>query len=264
MGIYDQHLHSKFSYDSRQEMKEYIKCAKAQGDKFFTTTEHMDVDSSITACDMMPDFANLMEERKRLAKKYEIEILNGIEIGYKPVTQDKIEKIISHHPEFDMIIMSIHEEEFGDVATQAILQEKSPEIAFTHYLELVLYAITNFDNFDILGHIDFIIRYVGEIEIKDFKEQLCEIFKVLIEKDKTLEINTRLIEKYKTTKYSEFIIKTYAECGGKKVSLGSDAHILSGYKKNFDKAQQILTENGIMGITAYKKRTPFFMPFENV
>ncbi|MEG1049740.1 MAG: PHP domain-containing protein [Oscillospiraceae bacterium] len=93
MGIYDQHLHSKFSYDSRQEMEEYIIAAKAQGDKIFTTTEHMDLDSSITDCDMVPDFANLLAERSRLAKKYDIEILNGIEIGYKPITQDKIEKV---------------------------------------------------------------------------------------------------------------------------------------------------------------------------
>ncbi|MEG2082467.1 MAG: PHP domain-containing protein, partial [Oscillospiraceae bacterium] len=176
MGIYDQHLHSKFSYDSRQEMEEYIIAAKAQGDKIFTTTEHMDLDSSITDCDMVPDFANLLAERSRLAKKYDIEILNGIEIGYKPITQEKIEKVISHHSEFDVIILSIHEDEYGDVATQALLQNKTPDIAFTHYLELVLYAVTHFSDFDILGHIDFIIRYVGQLDIKKYEKKLIEIF----------------------------------------------------------------------------------------
>ncbi|MEG1972213.1 MAG: histidinol-phosphatase HisJ family protein [Oscillospiraceae bacterium] len=262
MGIYDQHLHSKFSYDSRQEMEEYIIAAKAQGDKIFTTTEHMDLDSSITDCDMVPDFANLLAERSRLAKKYDIEILNGIEIGYKPITQEKIEKVISHHSEFDMIILSIHEDEYGDVATQALLQNKTPDIAFTHYLELVLYAVTHFSDFDILGHIDFIIRYVGQLDIKKYEKKLIEIFKIVIEKGKTLEINTRLIEKYGTVEYSKFVIETYAKCGGVKVSLGSDAHKIDGYKLNFETVKKILMENGISGITAYKNRKPFFMPFE--
>lgn len=242
-------------------MEEYIASAKQQGDKLFTTTEHMDVESRITDCDMVPDFANLYEERKRLAKKYDIEILNGIEIGYRPQTQHKIEKVISHHPELDMIIMSIHEDEFGDVATQAIVQNKTAEVAFYHYLELVLYAIKHFDDFDILGHVDFIIRYAGQVEIEKYEKELQEIFAVLIKKGKTLEINTRLIDQYKTTKYAEMLISTYAKCGGKQVSLGSDAHKIEGYKKNFDKTVELLLQNGITGITAYKKREPFFIPF---
>ncbi|MEG1049739.1 MAG: PHP domain-containing protein, partial [Oscillospiraceae bacterium] len=131
-----------------------------------------------------------------------------------------------------MIILSIHEDEYGDVATQALLQNKTPDVAFTHYLELVLYAVTHFSDFDILGHIDFIIRYVGQLDIKKYEKKLIEIFKIVIEKGKTLEINTRLIEKYGTVEYSKFVIETYAKCGGVKVSLGSDAHKIDGYKLN--------------------------------
>ena len=138
MGIHDQHLHSKFSYDSRQPMEEYVKEAVRQGDKYFTTTEHMDLHSTITDCDMVPDFANLYEERDRLRKAYPIEILNGIEVGYKKCIHSQLEKVISHHSlEWDVVIMSIHENDEAEAETSAVNNHTAAIKAYTDYLSLI-------------------------------------------------------------------------------------------------------------------------------
>ena len=58
----------------------------------------------------------------------------------------------------------------------------------------MLKCVKEYDDFDVLGHIDYIDRYFPDKSIipsfSFYKDQIQEILKVLIEKDKGLELNT--------------------------------------------------------------------------
>ena len=62
------------------------------------------------------------------------------------------------------------------------------------YLDVTLQNIRAFDDFDVYGHIDYIIRYVPDgdrvFSYKKHADQVDAVLKLLIEKGKGIEINT--------------------------------------------------------------------------
>ena len=47
MKLFDCHLHTDLSFDSREPMENYVKQAVAAGDDYFISTEHFDLESHI-------------------------------------------------------------------------------------------------------------------------------------------------------------------------------------------------------------------------
>lgn len=63
----------------------------------------------------------------------------------------------------------------------------------------------------------------------------------LIQKDIALEINTSLLRKGREeTMPEEWILKFYAELGGKKVTIGSDAHRVGELGSHLEAAVQLV------------------------
>lgn len=56
MILHDQHLHSKYSHDSNEELINYIEIANRMGCKYFVTTEHFDLDLVINHEDWIVDY----------------------------------------------------------------------------------------------------------------------------------------------------------------------------------------------------------------
>ena len=87
-------------------------------------------------------------------------------------------------------------------------------------------------DFDILAHLTYPLRYVSfkygrNIDISCFYCKICEIYKVLIERGISLEVNTsRFRERYHYLLTPELpLLDLYLCLGGKRITLGSDAHI---------------------------------------
>jgi histidinol phosphatase-like PHP family hydrolase len=61
-------------------------------------------------------------------------------------------------------------------------------------IEIVLDTVQNYDNFDIFGHIDYIIRYgIFKNKMYDFdtfRPIITEILKIIIRNNKGIEVNT--------------------------------------------------------------------------
>ncbi len=254
MKIYDQHLHSFLSSDCSEKQENYIDIAIEKGLTHFVTTEHLDLSCTSLGFDDVYDIALQDEILKKFQKKYnELTFLKGVELGYKYSRIKDIESI-AHSNNYDVIIMSIHEDEIADCTTKVFLKDLSAKQAYDKYLNLYINMLENISCFDIVGHIDFILRYIDVVQIEEHKDKLVQIFDLIIEKNKSLELNTRFLYRHKDDSYLKYIFTLYYTRGGRKVSLGSDAHTSIDYMGAFDIALILLKDIGFTELSFYQKR----------
>lgn len=254
MKIYDQHLHSLLSFDSSEKWENYLDLAVSRGVTKFVTTEHLDLQCCLLGEDLIPDFQQQNNLIEKLQSKYPgVKLLKGVEIGYKRRLAYENSRIVESG-DFDVVVMSVHDSEVIDVATAGFMVGKTADQGYSEYLRLYKNLVEHSDNFDILGHVDYLLRYIDRIDISKHRGELEDIFKTLIEKKKALELNTRFIYAYNDTSYLEYIFNLYYECGGRMVALGSDGHSADKYMGGFDKAIGLLKNIGFTYLSTYEKR----------
>lgn len=251
MKIIDCHIHSDLSFDSREPMENYIRQAAERGEEYFITTEHFDLESHVMSGeDISADLDRQEMLVKQLTEKYGVKVLFGVEIGWRKSIHHRDVQVSLAKP-FDMIILSVHETEYSDVATPIFREGKTTDQCYDEYLDCITDAIESFDNFDTLAHIDYVLRYVGHTDLAKHKQKLTQIFNMLIERGKSLEINTKTIPDPQAVERMKYIIQLYASVGGQKITLGSDAHSKDRYKNGFDVVIETLKANNINSVRAY-------------
>ncbi len=254
MKLWDCHLHSDLSFDSREPMELYVKKAVSEGDEYFITTEHLDLQSHcIAGGDIAPDFERQKEIIHRLNNKYPIKVLWGIEIGWREDIHYRNLEISRKYP-FDMIILSLHETDYADVSFPDYMRGRTVDECYSEYLGLIINAINSFDNFDTFAHIDYLLRYIGDTDLYRHKEQLTEIFRLLIEKNKALEINTKMFPQKESVRRAKEIIEMYVSLGGEKFTIGSDGHDLRRHKNGFETVKTMLKDAGINSVCCFVNR----------
>jgi len=92
------------------------------------------------------------------------------------------------------------------------------------------------------------------------KDIIDEILKVLIDKEKGLELNTGGIKKgMKDFHPCMDILKRYRELGGEIITIGSDSHDTAHIAEHFDRAAEVLQACGFRYYTVFEKRLPEFI-----
>ena len=259
MNITDTHVHSALSFDSVEPMENYVKKAAEAGDKYFITTEHVDLESHVLdGGDIVRDFEKQAEEIKQLNEKYPVKVLFGAEIGWRRDIHPRCAEIAEKYP-FDMIILSLHETEYADVSYPDYRRGRTVDQCYDEYLGLICDAITNFDNFDTFAHIDYLLRYIGDTDLYRHREKLNRVFALLMEKNKALEINTKIFPRQESVRRAEDIIKMYTEAGGRKFTLGSDSHTADRHRNGFDVVVKLLKKYGINKISMFIGRKEYLM-----
>ncbi len=261
---YDQHMHSSFSADSKEDLENYVKIAKEKHIPYICTCEHFDYLTVVDGTTWIADYPKLMKLHEDLRIKYpSVGFLLGIELGYKRICFDEMVEL-SHKYPFDIIQLSIHDNNKWDYYfPNAFLgQEKS---SMDEYFDLMLEAIERFTNFDVLSHIDFGFKTLKMMDKKwEFKlwdDKIRKVMKKVIELDKAFEINTKVQEVIynidKDNHHIEYILGLYKELGGKKVTLSSDAHTVDKYLNLFDKYMKILKSFGFNELSFFIKRKEY-------
>lgn len=261
----DIHLHSKFSFDSREEPENYLNAAKNRGIDILGFSEHYDYDAfldgerEITLCDIQSYRQNLFDLR---SSNPDLNILFGIELGYRKEAVKHYNRLISEN-KFDYVINSVHTlKGRGDCYHEAFFEGQSLEKSYREYLNAVLESINSDLDYDIVGHIGYVSRYrKGEdvrLEYPKYSDILDDILTAIIEKGKCLEVNTS-----RGTSGSLFlpdvsIIKRYISLGGKLISFGSDAHRAEDYLRNYSDFINFAEECGIEELVYFRQRKPIF------
>lgn len=262
----DYHLHSNYSGDSDATMESMILSAIEKGMTHMCFTDHYDIDYPYGPEDTpgMFEFNHdaYVYEAVRLKEKYEgkIFINVGLEVGLQPQIARQNVILVKQH-EYDFIIGSSHVCNGFDPYNKEFFAGKTDEQAYREYFESIYENIRVFTNFDVYGHLDYVVRYGASknenFTYSKYSDVLDKILQKLIDSDKGIECNTKGYGKGLNQPNPCFdIIKRYHELGGEIITVGSDAHSPEFIGSDFDKAAEVLKAAGFRYYTIYDGRIP--------
>ncbi len=262
---YDQHTHSSFSPDCKEDLRNYCVKAKDEEIEYVCTCEHFDYLTTVDGTTWIADYDKLIEYHKALKKEFpNINLLLGVELGYKKTAYEELIKLSNKYP-YDIIQLSLHENDKYDYYFKEVFLENNPDESMIECLKLTKEAIERVDNFDVLSHIDFGFKTLKMIDnnadISNYDEYVKDILRLLISKGKAFEVNTKVQEVISNIdgddRHLLYLLKTYKELGGIKLTLSSDAHTLDKYRSNFDRYMKIIKDNGFDYLVYYIKRKEY-------
>lgn len=249
--MFDTHVHTKISSDSKMEIEDAIKYGKDKNLSLIIT-EHMDLKFPKEGlfCFNADNYFNEYNKYRN------DNLLLGIEVGMKEDCADENRDLVKKYP-FDYIIGSIHLVNNRDIYYPEYYQGNNKKQAYEGYFKEMLNCVKQYNFIDSMGHIDYIARYAKfedkEIYYEEFSDIIDEILKILIEKDKCMELNTRRLNEEKAVKNLIPIYKRYRELGGREVTLGSDAHNTIAIGSNFNRAKEIV-DSADLRVVYFKDR----------
>jgi len=257
MYLVDYHCHSEYSFDSNEKLENIIKAGIQKGLKELCITDHFDFGTE----DYQELDYKLYESKIRaLQDKYknEIKFLFGIEVGVQKEHINNITKILDGI-NFDFKIASTHDINNIGPHVNKYWEGLERVEAYRKYYKGMYDSILNYKDFDIFGHLDYVVRY-GPYRDIGFKysevgDILDESMKLLIHQGKGIEINTSSIRKgFKEFHPRDEIIKRYIELGGEIFTIGSDAHIANDVGADSKLALEKLIAFGINYLATYDNR----------
>ena len=264
-NLYDMHIHTHFSGDSDANPYEIAKKACELGLDGICFTDHLDIDYKETPglFDLdIPSYKNeIFEVREQFKER--LNIGWGIELGLQPYLAEKNAQIITQFP-FDFVIGSTHVVKQADPYYPSFYEGKREDDCYLEYFEETLKNAQSNVDFDVYGHLDYVVRY-GPNKNKyysyhKFADIIDEILRTLINKGKGIELNTAGF-KYGLGHAHPTLdtLKRYKELGGEIITIGSDGHKPEQIAWDFEKVPSILKEAGFDYFTVFKNRTPQFI-----
>lgn len=262
----DYHLHTSFSGDSTAPMEDMILKGISIGLTSMCFTEHMDMDYvyvkpeeegmfELNTDSYLYDF---IKYKEKYADK--IRLFFGVELGVQPHLRKEL-AVYSKSYDFDFIIASSHLCNRKDPYYPYFYEGRTDEEAYREYFLSILDNLKAFSNFDIYGHLDYVVRY-GKTKDADYsydkyKDILDKILETLIEKEKGLEVNTGAIGyNLRDLNPCTDVLKRYKQLGGEIITVGSDAHEPRAIARGFDRAAEVLSACGFKYYATFEKRMP--------
>lgn len=257
MIIADQHIHSDNSPDGYNSVIELCESAVAKKMKYISITDHCEVDTFYKDRYNIGYKQSYIEAKKAaMIFKDSLNVNIGIELGQALVNKNIADDILSLP--YDIVIGSMHAlpdmEDFYFLHYENI---DSKEL-FSKYLNEIK-KLVEWGRFNTLAHLTYPLRYMnGEynlcIKTEDFGDQIEEIFKELIERGLSLEINTSgLRQKYNNIMPDEFCLKLYKSLGGERITFGSDAHRSEDIAKGIAEGMKIAKSIGFEYYCIYNR-----------
>lgn len=258
----DYHVHTGFSYDSESVPEDMIRAAVQKGLQTICITDHHDMDYMEPGWEI--DFEKYFKVFRKLQEDYrnQIEVLIGIEFGMQAHLGEQIAELARKYP-FDYVIGSVHLFDGYDPYYPGYFEGKTDEEGYRRAFEISLENVRNIADFDVLGHIDYIVRY-GRNKEQDYSyaknaDYVDEILRILIQNGKGLEVNTGGFKcGLAFTHPHQDILKRYKELGGEIVTIGSDAHAPEHVAYDFYRVGQYLESCGFKYYTEFRQRKPKF------
>lgn len=264
----DFHLHSSFSGDSDTPMEAMILKGIELGLTEMCFTEHNDFDYPVDNShpvgfwEVNPDayLYDFLKLREKYADK--ITLLFGVELGLQPHLSKRNAAFAKAH-DYDFIIGSSHLCNGEDPYYASFYEGRPQAEAYREYFESILENLKIYSNFDVYGHLDYVVRYGPQKDegysYELYRELFDKILTKLIDMEKGIEVNTGGLAKgMRDAHPCRGILKRYRELGGEIVTAGSDAHKPELIAHAFDRAGEILKDCGFRYYAVYEKRQPVF------
>lgn len=263
----DYHIHTHHSGDSNAPMNEVIEASIERGLDEICFTDHLDLDYPEEYDDLPPEPFNLdieayREEYLKYKEKYQdkISVKFGIEIGMQPQVAQENSRIVKEN-DFDFVIASIHLVDRKDPFYKGFWDHASVENTFNRYFDIMLENLKLFTDYDVLGHLDYLARYVPEgdttYSYSTFKEKIDAVLEHIIANDKGLDFNSKVLSYgMPFPNPHPDVLGRYRELGGKIITFGSDAHSPKKVASNFEVLKEMALAAGFTEYFTFNKRIP--------
>lgn len=225
--MFDYHMHTVVSYDAHNTGAEMVEAAIKAGIKEICFTDHLDYDPLDPNHNIAFDTEVYNAAYDHLYSD-QVKIRTGMEFGMLADNADVMKKDLQRR-HFDFVIGSAHFSDNLDPYLDQFWEGKTMKQAERCSLEQVLACVQAHDDFDVLGHLTYVSKAYANpckrpILYDRYRDVVDEIFKVLIRKDKGIEVNTSGKDPVGVFLPSEEYLRRFKELGGRIVTVGSDAH----------------------------------------
>ena len=270
----DMHMHTWFSTDSEACPRDMADEAVRKGLKTICFTDHFDKDDLEWGEEGIFDVDAYFVEMQKLQEEYagKLNIRIGIELGLRTYLKDYYEELTKKYP-FDFVIGSVHNVPYKkdaegnilytDPAAEKLFTDRTDKEAYRLMMETTLENVRTSDCFQTLDHLDYVVRYgksrEKEYSYTDYADIIDEILKLLIEKEKGLEVNSAGLKYGLPFAHPHpDVLKHYRELGGEIITIGADAHKPEHIAYDFAKAEEILKSCGFKYYTEFFEQKPVF------
>lgn len=270
----DMHMHTWFSTDSEACPRDMADEAVRKELKTICFTDHFDKDDLEWGEEGIFDVDAYFVEMQKLQEEYagKLNIRIGIELGLRTYLKDYYEELTKKYP-FDFVIGSVHNVPYKkdaegnilytDPAAEKLFTDRTDKEAYRLMMETTLENVRTSDCFQTLGHLDYVVRYgksrEKEYSYTDYADIIDEILKLLIEKEKGLEVNSAGLKYGLPFAHPHpDVLKRYRELGGEIITIGADAHKPEHIAYDFAKAEEILKSCGFKYYTEFFEQKPVF------
>ncbi len=261
----DMHMHSSFSSDSDTRMEDMIQEGCRKGLSTVCFTEHMDLDYPVYVEDgkeytFLVDMPAYQDEVFRLKEAYKdrIEVLFGIELGMQSHLSGEYQKLTERYP-FDFVIASQHLLGGEDPYERAFWTGRNEKETYRQYFRELNDNLCSMEDFDTVGHLDYIVRYGPnqnrDYDYRSYEDVIEPILRQIIQRGKCLEVNTAGL-KYGLgqTNPSWDVLTHYYELGGRRITVGADAHEIRHIAWEFEKTAADLDRIGKFELCIFRGR----------
>jgi len=262
--LYDMHMHCHFSGDSEANPFDMAQHACDIGLAGICFTDHLDIDYKETPGLFDLDIPAYKKEILQVKEQFadNLDIGWGIELGLQPYLAEKNQQVILDNT-FDFVIGSTHVIKQIDIYYPPYYEGRNEDDCYHEYFEETLKNAQSAVDFDVYGHLDYVVRYGPNknkyYSYEKFADIIDEILRTLISRGKGIELNMAGF-KYGLGHAHPTMdtLKRYKELGGEIITLGSDGHAPEQMAWEFEKVPAILKEAGFEYFTIFHNRKPEF------
>jgi len=253
----DYHMHTSFSEDADDTPEAMCRRAIELDIPEIGFSEHWDVGPYETNPRFFkpePWYTEL--ERLRGLFVGQLIIRAGIEIAEPHLYVQETAEVLGRAP-FDYVIGSVHFVGKNFMFNGEYFQAHTANEVYGSYFAEMDRMVRTAD-LDIVAHFDIPARAGKPIfgyEPARYEEKIRAALKTCIERGLALDINVSGLRKpAQIIMPDPLILKWYAEMGGQRVTLGSDAHRLPEVSLHLEKAVEAIHAAGITHLTQFERR----------
>lgn len=254
--LIDTHTHSLYSFDGHASPMELCAAAESAGIGAFVITDHYDVDGIMDG--FYPDYdmagARAALEAAQTAYAGRVSLFRGIELG-QPSFRAAEAQAFLRAGQFDFVIGSLHNLE--NVPDFSFLQfaDMPQTLMESLYRRMLseLCGVAAFPGVDTVAHLTYPLRYMARggktLDLTHFESELRRLFTVMRESGTALELNVKGIRQGSVSPQTElYLLRLWHDCGGRGVTLGSDAHRVGEMGVMLAEGQELLRTAGFTHI----------------
>jgi histidinol-phosphatase (PHP family) len=261
----DYHMHSSFSEDADDSLEGMCQRAIELGVPEIGFSEHWDVGPYETKpryFNPEPWYAEIERLRRLFAGK--LVLRAGIEIDEPHLYPQETTEVLQRAP-FDYVLGSVHFVGRNFMFDGKYFRTHTADEVYGDYFAELDRMVSTAD-LDIVAHFDLPARTGIPIFGYDplrYEEIIRSVLKTCIERGLALDVNVSGLRKpARNIMPDPLILEWYTGMGGKRLTLGSDAHRIPEVSLHLEKGLTAIRVAGIEGITKFEGRQARFLPLE--